>query len=60
MEALLHWDFSPDLAIKAQVRRRFFSPVNFSPSLKTKEFFLVVSFSSACFPLNEESMVVVL
>jgi hypothetical protein len=60
MEALLHWDFSPGLAVEAQVRRQFFSLVNFSPSLKTKEFFLVVSFLSACFPLNEESVGVVL
>jgi hypothetical protein len=52
MEGLLHWDFSPGLAVEAQVHRRFGSPINLSPSQRSKEFFLVVSFSSACFPLG--------
>lgn len=56
MESLLHWDFSPGLAVKAQVRSRFKSTVHFSPSPTTKEFFLVVSFSSASFSLTEESV----
>lgn len=56
MEALLHWDFSPGLAVEAQVRRRFGSRVHFSPSSGDKEFFLVVSFSSASFFLSEESV----
>jgi hypothetical protein len=56
MEGLLHWDFSPGLAFEDQVRRRFGSTVHFSPSSGAKEFFLVVSFSSASFPLNEESV----
>jgi hypothetical protein len=42
------------------VHQRLRSPINFSPSLKTKEFFLVVAFSSACFPLDEETVSVVL
>ena len=42
--------------MEVQVRRRFGSSVHFSPSLGSKEFFLVVSFSSASFPLNEESV----
>ncbi|KAF6988046.1 hypothetical protein CFC21_005632 [Triticum aestivum] len=60
MEGLLHWDFNPGLALAEQVRRRFGETVHFSPSCKTKEFFLVVSFSSASFPLNEESVGVAL
>jgi hypothetical protein len=56
MDALLHWDFSPGLAVKAQVRRRFGSSVHFSPSSGSSEFFLVVSFSSASFPLMEETV----
>jgi hypothetical protein len=56
MDGLLHWDFSPGLAVEAQVRRRFGSSVHFSPSSRTKEFFLVVSFSSASFHLNEDSV----
>jgi hypothetical protein len=60
MEALLHWDFSPGLAVAAQVRRLFNSQVHFSPSGSSKEFFLVVSFSSACFDLSEETVGLVL
>jgi hypothetical protein len=56
MDALHHWDFSPGQAVAAQVRRRFGCPVHFSPSPLAKEFFLVVSFSSASFPLSEESV----
>jgi hypothetical protein len=56
MEALLHWDFSPGLAVASQVRRRFGSSVHPSPSSGSKVFFLVVSFSSASFPLTEESV----
>ena len=56
MDALLHWDFSPGLALAAQVRRKFGSQVHFSPSPYAKEFFLVVAFSSASFALNEESV----
>ena len=56
MEGLLHWDFSPGQAVEAQVRARFGSTVHFSPSASTKEFFLVVAFSSASFPLTEESV----
>ena len=56
MEALLHWDFSPGLAVANQVRRRFDSTVHFSPSSGAKEFFLVVSFTSASFPLSENSV----
>ena len=54
MEGLLHWDFAPGLALADQVRRKFGSTVHFSPSRGDKEFFLVVSFSSASFPLHEE------
>jgi hypothetical protein len=39
-----------------QVRFRFGSSVHFSPSPRAKEFFLVVSFSSASFTLTEESV----
>lgn len=60
MEGLLHWDFSPGLAVAAQVRQRFGSTVHFSPSGSTKEFFLVASFSSASFPLNEDSVSIAL
>lgn len=56
MEGLLHWDFSPDLAVEAQVHRRFGSDVHFSPSSSSMEFFLVVTFSSASFALSEESV----
>jgi hypothetical protein len=56
MDALLHWDFSPGLAVAAQVRRRFGSSVHPSPSSGSKVFFLVVSFSSASFALTEESV----
>ena len=56
MEGLLHWDFAPGLALADQVRRKFGSTVHFSPSRGDKEFFLVVSFSSASFPLTEESV----
>jgi len=56
MEGLLHWDFNPGLAVAGQVRRRFGEMVHFSPSRDIKEFFLVVSFSSALFPLSEESV----
>jgi hypothetical protein len=56
MDGLLHWDLSLGLALEDQVRRRFGSPVHFSPSPTSKEFFLVVSFSSASFPLTEESV----
>jgi hypothetical protein len=56
MDALLHWDFSPGLAVADQVRRRFGCSVHLSPSPLAKEFFLVVSFSSASFPLSEESV----
>lgn len=47
MEGLLHWDFNPGLTVAAQVRRRFGTTVHFSPSNGSKEFFLVVYFSSA-------------
>jgi hypothetical protein len=56
MDGLLHWDFSPGLAVEEQVRRRFGSSVHFSPSPGSKEFFLVVSFSSASFVLSEDSV----
>jgi hypothetical protein len=56
MEGLLHWDFSPGLALEDQVHHHFGSPVHFSPSPHAKEFFLVVSFSSTSFPLTEESV----
>jgi hypothetical protein len=54
MDGLLHWDFSPGLALEKQVRSHFGSTVHFSPSPTAKEFFLVVSFSLASFDLNEE------
>ena len=54
MDGLLHWDFKPGQAIADQVRRRFGSTVHFSPSNGTNEFFLVVFFSSASFPLSVE------
>mgnify|MGYP006961251905 CR=1 FL=1 len=62
MESLLHWDFSPGLAIESQVRDKFQSTVHFSPAnpRSAKEFFLVVSFSSASFPLTEESVALAL
>lgn len=56
MDALLHWDFSPGLAVADQVRRHFGSSVHPSPSSGSKVIFLVVSFSSASFPLTEESV----
>ena len=52
MEGLIHWDFNPGLKVEEQVRRRFKSTVHFSPSPTSKEFFLVVTFSSASFPLS--------
>ena len=42
------------------MRRRFGSSVHFSPSPSAKEFFLVVSFSFASFPLSEESVALAL
>jgi hypothetical protein len=60
MEGLLHWDFSPGLAIEKQVRRRFGSTVHFHPPSSSKEFFLVVTFSSASFVLSEETVGVAL
>ena len=60
MEGLLHWDFAPGLALSDQVRRKFGSTVHFSPSRDSKEFFLVATFSSASFPLTEESVVIAL
>ena len=60
MESLLHWDFAPGLALADQVRRQFGSTVHFSPSRDIKEFFLVVSFSSASFSLSVESVGVAL
>ena len=60
MEALLHWDFSPGLAMAKQVRQRFGSTVHFSPSSGEKEFFLVVSFTSASFSLSEDSVALAL
>ena len=56
MEGLLHWDFAPGLPLADQVRRKFGSTVHFSPSRDAKEFFLVVSFSSASFPLTNDSV----
>jgi hypothetical protein len=56
MDGLLHWDFSPCLALEDQVRRWFGSMVHFSPSLHGKEFFLVVSFSLTSFRRTEESV----
>ena len=60
MDGLLHWDFNPGLAVADQVRRWFGETVHFSPSRPTKEFFLVVSFSLASFPLFEDSVCVAL
>src|SRR4051812_18639089 len=60
MESLIHWDFTPGQALADQVRARFGSTVHFSPSSGAKEFFLVVSFSSASFALSEESVVLAL
>ena len=56
MDALLHWDFSPSLAVADQVHRRFGSTVHFSPSPGAKEFFLVASFTLASFKLSVESV----
>lgn len=56
MDDLLLWDFKPSLAVMAQVHRLFRSTVHFSPGSSSKEFFLVVSFSSASFVLDEESV----
>lgn len=60
MASLLHWAFAPGLKFEELVHSRFGSLVHFSPSLGTKEFFLVVSFSSASFPLTVESVGIVL
>jgi hypothetical protein len=60
MDVMLLWDFSPGLAVAAQVRRRFNSQVHFSSSLATKEFFLVACFSFSSFPLSKESVSVAL
>jgi hypothetical protein len=54
MDGILHWDFSPGLVVEAQVCHRFGSTAHFSPSPTSKEFFLVVTFSSASFVLSEE------
>jgi hypothetical protein len=57
MDVLLLWDFSPGRAVAAQVRRKFASH---SPSLATKEFFLVAFFPYSSFPLSEDAVSVVL
>jgi hypothetical protein len=56
MASLLHWDPKPGILVANQVRTKFGSTVHFSPSPHAKEFFLVVSFSSASFPLTVESV----
>jgi hypothetical protein len=53
MHVLLLWDFSSGTAVAAQVRSGFNSPINFSSSLATKEFFLVISLSFSSFDLSE-------
>ena len=62
MERLLHWDFSLGLEIESHVRDKFRSTVHFSLTHpgSSKEFYLVVSFSSASFPLTEESVALAL
>lgn len=60
MAYLLHWDLNPGRKVADQVRSRFGSTVHFSPSRDTKEFFLVVSFSSVSFPLSVDSVGLVL
>lgn len=52
MDGLLHWDFNPGIAVEDQVCRRFKSTVHFPQDSSSKEFFLVVHFSSASFPLS--------
>jgi hypothetical protein len=56
MDFLLAWDFSPGCTVEAQVRRFFKSPVHFSPSSSSKEFFLVAKFTYASFNLSVESV----
>ena len=56
MEGLLHWDFSPGLALAKQVRLKFGTMVHFSSPRSGKVFYLVVSFSLASFSLNEDSV----
>ena len=60
MANLIHWDFSPGLKVEQKVRDKFRSTVHFESSFGTKEFFLVISFSSASFPLSVEAVGVVL
>ena len=56
MEGLFHWDFNPGLVVADQVCRCFGSTVHFSHGFGSKEFFLVVYFSSASFNLSVESV----
>lgn len=60
MAHLIHWDFSPGLKLADQVHAKFGSTVHYSSSSGTKEFFLVVSFSSASFPLSVDSVALAL
>jgi hypothetical protein len=60
MDVMILWDFSPGLAVAAQVRRWFNSQVHFSSSLATKEFSLVACFSFSSFPLSKESVSIAL
>jgi hypothetical protein len=51
-DVLLLWNFLPGRAVAAQVHRRLKSTVHFSPSLSTKELFLVASFSYSSISLK--------
>ena len=60
MAKILLWDFAPGLNVEDQIRCRFGSLVHFNHDPKTKDIFLVVSFSSTSFPLSVESVGLVL
>ncbi|CAO2189292.1 unnamed protein product [Urochloa humidicola] len=60
MTGLSDLDFDPGLVFQQQVRNRFASPVSFSPSPSSSEFWLVCSFGRSSIRLNEDSMGLIL
>ena len=52
MANILLWDFALGLKVEEQIKHMFESSVHYDHDPKTKEFFLVVSFSST-FPLSQ-------
>ncbi|CAN6244016.1 unnamed protein product [Urochloa humidicola] len=60
MGGLSDLDFSPGLDFQRLVSDRFNSPVSFTPSFSSSEFFLVASFGRSAIRLNNESVVLMI